>query len=332
MPITLLLVSCASFLNEMKDKKNRLGNTGITVSGLCFGTLTMTPMQKNLTVKEGAALLVCAYEEGITFADTAQYYENYAYLKEALRTIPRDRYVIATKSYAWDKETARQALDEALFALDTDYIDIFLLHEQESEHTLRGHAEALAYFCTMRKKGYIRATGLSTHRLAGVKAALSHEDIQIIHPIVNKEGIGIPEGTMAEMETLLLQAKAQQKGIYAMKPLGGGHLIADYNESMRFALSRPYVDAVAVGMQSEDEVRCNAALARGERNLQLEEKLKKKTRKLHVAEYCIGCGACEKRCRQGGIRVINGRAVPNDHCILCGYCAKACPEFCIKVI
>lgn len=302
------------------------------MSPLCFGSLTMTPMQRDLPVKEGARLLVYAFEQGINFVDTAQYYENYAYIRQALRSIPRDRYIIATKSYAWDTASAKAALDEALTELDTDYIDIFLLHEQESEHTLRGHEEALAYFCASRKKGIIRATGLSTHRVAGVQAALAHEEIQVIHPIVNREGIGIPDGTMADMEKELVKAKALGKGIYAMKALGGGHLIKDYAASLSFALEQPYVDSVAIGMQSEEEIACNVALASGARDPALEEDLKHRRRKLHVAEYCIGCGACETRCRQGGIRVIDGRAVPNENCILCGYCAKVCPEFCVKVI
>lgn len=332
MPITLLLVSCASFVYAMMNELQPLGDTGILVSRLCFGSLTMTPMQRNLSVADGACLLVRAYEEGINFVDTAQYYSNYAYIREALRTIPRDRYVIATKSYAWDRESAEQALTEALRELDTDYIDLFLLHEQESVHTLRGHAEALAYFCEKKEQGSIRATGLSTHRLAAVEAALSMDAIQVIHPIVNREGIGIADGTMDEMDVLLTEAKRRKKGIYAMKALGGGHLIKDYEQSLRFALERPYVDSVAIGMQSEEEIRCNAAFVRDRRDLSLEETLKKQKRTLHVAEYCIGCGACEARCRQGGIRVENGRAVPNEQCILCGYCAKVCPEFCVKVI
>ena len=50
------------------------------------------------------------------------------------------------------------------------------------------------------------------------------------------------------------------------------------------------------------------------------------------SKYCIGCGNCENRCQQNGIRVIDNIAVPNENCILCGYCATVCPEFCIKVI
>lgn len=46
---------------------------------------------------------------------------------------------IFTKSYAYDSKTAEDSLAKALKELNTDYIDGFLLHEQESEHTLRGH-------------------------------------------------------------------------------------------------------------------------------------------------------------------------------------------------
>ncbi|MFQ7281964.1 MAG: 4Fe-4S binding protein [Christensenellales bacterium] len=53
---------------------------------------------------------------------------------------------------------------------------------------------------------------------------------------------------------------------------------------------------------------------------------------MHVADWCIGCGTCERRCQAQAIRVVNGKAIPDlDKCVLCGYCAGSCPEFCIKV-
>lgn len=316
----------------MSLQKNRLGRTGIEVSKLCFGSLTMTKMQKNLTVQEGGKLLSYGFERGINFVDTAQYYENYEYIREALKTIPRDRYIIATKSYAYDTQTAKAALEEALEKLDTDVIDLFLLHEQESVHTLRGHREALLYFQEMKEKGYIRALGLSTHRIEGVKAAIDEPLIEVIHPIFNEKGIGIVDGTVEEMEAELSVAHERGKGIYGMKALGGGHLIPTYAQSLTFVREKPFIDSIAIGMQSEAEVDCNVALVSGNRDEMLEHSLERQPRKLLVAEYCIGCGACVRTCRQDGIRLIDGRAEPNENCILCGYCAIACPEFCIKVI
>jgi len=174
----------------------QLGNTNIQVSRLCFGSLTMTPFQANLSIKEGAYLIEYAYEKGINFIDTSQIYENYDYIKTALKGIKREDYVIATKTYAYTKEMAKESLELALKSLGTDYIDIFLLHEQESIHTVRGHFEAIEYFLKAKEKGIIRAIGISTHRIAGVLAAKEVKEIEIVHPIVNKYGIGIQDGNI----------------------------------------------------------------------------------------------------------------------------------------
>lgn len=45
----------------------KLGASGLQVSKLCFGTLTMSPLQRNMSPEEGARLLVYAYERGVRF-------------------------------------------------------------------------------------------------------------------------------------------------------------------------------------------------------------------------------------------------------------------------
>ena len=311
----------------------KLGNTSIEVSRLCFGSLTMTPFQANLSIEEGAQLIQYAYTKGINFIDTAEIYENYRYIKEALKGIKREDYVITTKCYAYTKEMAKESLDLALKELDTDYIDIFLLHEQESIHTLRGHYEAIEYFLEAKRIGKIRAIGISTHRVEGVLAATKFDEIEIVHPIVNKEGIGIQDGTILDMLEIIEKAYNMGKGIYGMKPLGGGHLITQAEDAFNFVKAIPFIHSFAIGMQSKEEIDCNVSLMEtGQVPEHLKENLRKKKRKLIVADYCIGCGNCVRTCKQNGIEVINGKAIPNENCILCGYCAISCPEFCIKVI
>lgn len=311
----------------------KLGKTGIEVSPLCFGTLTMTPFQADLSVREGAELIRHGIERGINFFDTAEIYNNYEYLREVLKAVPRDRLVITTKCYAYDVPGAEKSLQKVLKALDTDYIDIMLLHEQESEHTLRGHYPALEYFFKQREKGRIRATGVSTHFIRCVEAAKEYEEIQVVHPIINMKGIGIQDGTAEEMLAAIKMLHDRGVGIYSMKALGGGHLQRNAEEAIRWIRKIPYIDSTAVGMQSIEEVDYNCDLFFD--NVVHEETaqaIKKKKRHLIVADYCIGCGNCERRCKQDAIKVIDGKAVVNENCILCGYCATVCPEFCIKVI
>ena len=90
-----------------------LGRSGLKVSRLCFGTLTMSPLQKDLSPKEGARLLIHAYERGVTFLDTADLYGTYPHISLALKDAPD--YVISTKAYCYDEPTAREALERAAF-------------------------------------------------------------------------------------------------------------------------------------------------------------------------------------------------------------------------
>jgi ferredoxin len=95
----------------------------------------------------------------------------------------------------------------------------------------------------------------------------------------------------------------------------------------------PYIDSIAIGLQSKEEIDSNIYLLEHDSLPKgLKTELSKKNRRLIVADYCIGCGNCQRRCQQKAIEVIDGIAIPNDKCILCGYCATVCPEFCIKVI
>ena len=314
-------------------EKRLLGKTGIEVSRLCFGSLTMTPFQANLSIEEGAELIRYAYQKGINFIDTAEIYGNYEYIKEALKSIRREDYVIATKTYAYTEELAKISLEKALTELDLDYINIFLLHEQESEHTIRGHYPAVEYLLEQKKIGKIRAVGISTHKIAGALGITKYPELDIIHPIVNKQGIGILDGNLQEMLDALERLHNMGKGIYGMKPLGGGHLITKTEESLKFVFEKPYLDSIAIGMQSRDEIDANIEmLENGYIKEKTYKKLNKKHRKLIVEEYCLGCGRCVYRCQHGGITIVDNMARPNENCILCGYCATVCPEFCIKVI
>ncbi|WP_027719334.1 aldo/keto reductase [Desulfovirgula thermocuniculi] len=310
-----------------------LGKTGIRVSRLCFGTLTVGPLQVNLPVEEGAAVIRYALEAGVNFLDTAESYRTYAHIRKALQGWDGE-VIIATKSYAYSHRGMRESLEEALRALSRDHIDIFLLHEQESALTLRGHWEAFEFLLQAREKGLVRAVGISTHSVEGVRAAARVPEIDVIHPLVNVAGVGIQGGTREDMLAAIEEAAAFGKGLYAMKVLGGGHLIARAEEAFSFALQIPYLASVAVGMRSREEVDFNVRFFTGrEVPAELRQILEKRERRLHIEEWCCGCGRCVEKCGAGALSLSGGRAVvDHSRCRLCGYCGAACPHFCIKVL
>ena len=311
-----------------------LGKTGIMVPPLCFGSLTVSPLQADLPHEAAGELLAYAFEQGITFLDTAQYYENYPHIAAGLRRTQKD-VVIATKTYAYDKAGAVQAVEEARSALDRDRIDIFLLHEQESIHTLRGHWEALETLWDYKARGIIRAVGISTHRISGVRGAIE-VGLDVIHPLINRVGYGIMDGSRQEMEAALIDADAQGIGIYSMKSLAGGNLFREAEESLRYAFSLPYVTSRAIGMQSREEVDANIHFAKtGSFTPTQRAALSAKKRRMIVEEECRGCGKCVQRCGQGALCLnpeTKRAVIDNNKCVLCGYCAKICPECALKII
>jgi len=310
----------------------KLGNTDLEVSKLCFGGLIIGPLQANLPPERGAEIILKAFELGVNFIDTAELYGTYPHIRQALKKTNKN-IVIATKSYAYSAEGAKESLEKARKELDIDVIDIFLLHEQESRLTLRGHREALEYYISMKEKGIIKAVGASTHNVEVVDACAEMPEIDIIHPIINKSGIGIGDGTIEDMLKAVKKAYDAGKGIYGMKPLGGGNLIKSYEDSMDFVLNIPYIHSIALGMQSIEEVIMNVCVFECKEVPQdVKKNLESRKRQLHIDWWCEGCGKCVERCKQEALRLVDGKArVLEEKCVLCSYCASVCPVFAIKV-
>jgi len=309
-----------------------LGKTGLTVSRMCFGALIIGPLQSNLPPEKGAQVIQAALERGVNFIDTAELYGTYEHIKLAVKK-SGIKPVIATKSYAYTAEGAAQSVEKARKELDTDVLDIFMLHEQESRLTLRGHREALEFYLNEREKGRIKAVGVSTHNIEVVRAAAEMPEIDVVHPLVNKAGIGIGDGSIDEMLEAVEYAYKMGKGIYSMKPLGGGNLLHSYDECMDFVLKLPYVHSIAVGMQSVDEVEMNICKFEGRAvPAELKERVKAHGKHLHIDWWCEGCGKCCERCGQGALTLVDGKArVNTEKCLLCGYCGSVCPQFAIKI-
>jgi len=309
-----------------------LGQTGMNVSRLCFGALTIGPLQAKRPLGEGVAVIRAALAAGVNFIDTAQLYGTYPFIAEAIKGYPEA--MVVSKSYAYTYADMRRSVEEACREIGRDYIDVFMLHEQVSRLTLRGHADGLAFLVDAKKQGLIRAVGVSTHTVEVVEAATTLAEIDVIHPIFNRAGIGIVDGSPSDMLAAINGAVAAGKGVYTMKALGGGHLTHDAAAALSWMLAWDQIAAVAVGMQSVAEVAVNCSLFGGQVADKADwARIKQQERRLLVEDWCTGCGSCAAKCPMKAIELREGRAtVQSDRCILCGYCGAYCPEFCLKII
>jgi aryl-alcohol dehydrogenase-like predicted oxidoreductase len=309
-----------------------LGKSLLNVSRLCFGVLTIGPLQAGLSIQKGAQLLRQAAEAGVNFYDTAEYYRTYPYLKAAFSG--RDDIVIASKSYAVTWDEMRASVERARLELNMDRIPIFLLHEQASAASFRGHRGAWEYLVEARSKGIVGAIGLSTHTVEGVRVGSACPEVDVIHPLYNRAGWGLQDGTVLDMAAAIQSASELGKGIYAMKALAGGHLRGEAQAALRYVLESPGVVSVAVGMQHEAELRFNLAVINDEQPETADKALiANRKRRLHIESWCQGCGRCVERCAFGALTMVEGKAhVDSSKCLVCGYCSQVCPEVALKVL
>jgi len=315
-------------------KKYSLGKTGITVTEMCFGALPIGPLQANISVEKGAKLIRAVLEKGINFIDTAEVYKTYPHIKKALEGYNRE-IIIATKSSAKRYQEMEQSIKGTLTSLNRTYIDIFLLHAARVTPSVFEEREgALQCLKDYKAKGILRAIGISTHVVEVVRRAAEIKEIDIIFPIINKLGIGIVGGSIEDMIKAISDAHKAGKGLYAMKALGGGHLIDQLEEAFNFVRKIQGISSIAVGMVSQEELELNIKIFNNEEIPQelFTQKIRPNKR-LFISSFCKGCGTCIKTCPNNALSLENGKAVV-DHklCILCGYCNPVCPEFAIRLI
>lgn len=307
-----------------------LGNTELTVSRYCFGSLTLGPLGANLSPEQGAALLLSAFDLGVNFIDTAEYYRNYAHIRLALQRFDKpDGIIVSSKTLASDDRSAAFAVEETRLALNRDILDAFLLHEIRDNSDFESRCGAWRTLCNAKENGVIKAIGISTHSAAVVAAAAADPEIDVIHCMLNYAGVGILDGGVEEMLAAIALAKVNGKGVYTMKAIGGGSLMNQAKYALIWAFAQPLPDAVAVGCKDKAELLTNIGWLNGEDPPEAEQ-CKKLSRRL-IFDDCHACGACVKRCANGALTLEDDGAVWHEEkCLFCGYCAAACPWFCIS--
>ena len=252
-----------------------LGKTGVKVSRVGFGTgmrgHRRQSNQTRLGKEKFEMLLQAAYEQGVRLFDCADLYGTHPYLAGALKKMPRRNYVIASKIW-WQRgglpETDRPepdvVVERFLRELNTDYIDVILLHCVTSENwpeELSGKMEILA---KLKKKGIIRAHGVSCHSLAALEAAANELWVDSVHARINAYGTNM-DGPPEKIASVLQKMHKAGKGVVGMKLIGEGKFRNSdekRDESIRYVLGLGCVDTMVVGFEKADEIDDFAARVR----------------------------------------------------------------------
>ena len=312
-----------------------LGKTGLKISRLGFGGI---PIQRTdaATTKELMKVMV---EKGINYIDTARGYTvSESYLGEALEGY-RDKFILATKSMARNKDGMAADIETSLKNLRTDYIDIYQVHNPSLEQLEQVMAPggALEALIEAKEAGKIGHIGLTGHTMELFEKAVGLpwvETFMFPYNIVERQG-----------EELMRKCTENNIGFIVMKPLAGG-AIEDANLALRFICANPDVSVVIPGMYDLKEIDMNLAATEDTSPLS-EEELKKmeEIREQLGSNFCRRCNYCQP-CSAGinisSVFLLQGYLdryglgdwartryealdVKAGACVECGACEPRCP-------
>ena len=312
-----------------------LGKTGLKVSRVGVGGI---PIQR-ISKEECITLFDAVIEAGINYIDTARGYTvSEEYLGEALKG-RRDRFVLATKSMARTCEGMAKDIEISLKNLQTNYIDIYQIHNPNDAQldTVLAPGGALEALLEAKAAGKIGHIGLTAHSLSVFERALEIEEVETImfpYNIVERQG-----------EALIARCREKNVGFIAMKPMAGGAL-EDATLAMRYIVSNPAATLVIPGMYCADEVQQNVAAAQNTAPLTKEEQVRCSTIAAELGDHfcrrCNYCAPCTKGISIPSVLLFEGYLsryglenwardryaslnVKASACIGCGLCEQRCP-------
>jgi aryl-alcohol dehydrogenase-like predicted oxidoreductase len=218
-------------------QKRKLGKSNLEVSAIGLGCMSMSfglgpAMDKNEAIK----LIRSAFDQGVTFFDTAEAYGPFAneeLLGEALGPI-RDQVIIATKFGFKDglplsgldsrPERIRKVVDESLARLKTDHIDLFYQHRVDPNVPIE---EVAATVKELIREGKVKHFGMSE---AGVQTIRRAHIVQPVAALQSEYSLWWREPEKEILPTL----EELGIGFVPFSPLGKGFLTGAINENTQF--------------------------------------------------------------------------------------------------
>jgi aryl-alcohol dehydrogenase-like predicted oxidoreductase len=247
-------------LPKSPTEKVSLGKSTVQVSLVGMGTGSVgsgqASNQTRLGVKEFTKVVRHAIDQGVCFFDVADQYGSHTYLREALKGIPREQYVIQTKTHATNIPDARSHLERYRMELGVDYIDILLLHCMTKEGWPAENQGAMEYLMQAKQDKIIRAHGTSCHGMDPLRTSAKTPFVEIDLARINPEGLIMDDHKPDEVASVLEEMHNAGKGIVGMKILGEGRITTPERKdaSLRYVLGLGTVNAFIIGFENTGQI------------------------------------------------------------------------------
>lgn len=270
--------------------RRALGNTGLQVSEIAFGGVEIgvpygigvKSEADMLGEEEAIVLLLNALDRGINFFDTARLYGESERIMGRAFAGRRSEVVLATKCRHFKQadgsippsalleRIVRQSLQDSLAMLQTDYVDLFMLHYADLD--ILGNEDILRIFQLLKEEGQVRAIGISVYKTEETQQAIAMggwDAIQLPFNLMDQgqgryfsqaaaKGIGIIVRSVLMRGLLSDRASALHPALHdvALHIRKYRDLLSDDFQDLpqlatKFALSHKEVSAVLVGIDKQ---------------------------------------------------------------------------------
>jgi aryl-alcohol dehydrogenase-like predicted oxidoreductase len=253
-----------------------LGKTGIATTRLAMGTGVHGGNRQSDQTRMGFEKLVSlfhhAYDRGVRFFDLADLYGTHIYFREAFnfknKKYRREDFTILTKLWwrydgdekkpvePYRKNVALSTLERFRHELQTDYIDIVLLHcmtIEKWDKYLEPYMEALT---EAKEKKLVRAVGVSCHDRGALEEAAKTPWVDVVLARINMQGGEkvMMDGTTQEIVETITRIKKAGKTVVGMKIFGEGRLADRKEECIKFAQGLGLLDAMTIGFHKPEQI------------------------------------------------------------------------------
>jgi aryl-alcohol dehydrogenase-like predicted oxidoreductase len=243
----------------------KLGKTGMNVPRLALGTGSYgwkkTSAQKKMGEEKFMQMARHAYDRGVRFFETADMYGTHEFVGKAMKKVGRENVTLLSKMMVYEQEgwykpeSFQKTIDRFRKELDTDYIDILLLHCMVNSEWPDEYKRYMDDYSEAKQKGIIKQVGLSCHNIGAMKVAADNPWTDIILARINYDGAKM-DGSPQDVMAVLKKAKENGKGIIGMKIFGCGDLTKEEQrqKSLEFVIKSKNVDCMTIGMNSIEQV------------------------------------------------------------------------------
>ena len=219
-----------------------LGRTGLSISALSFGASSLGGVFREVDESDCIRTVHLSLEMGINFIDTSPFYgltKSESVLGKALKTVRRDRYVLATKvgrygfemkDFDFSARRVTESVDESLKRIGVEYVDVIHAHDIEFGDLDQVIHETIPALRKVQKAGKARFVGVTGLPLKALRRVVEAVPVDVILSYCR---FGLNDTALLEMVPML---KSRGVGIINASPLGMGLLSAG---GRRIGIQRP---------------------------------------------------------------------------------------------